>query len=68
MLGKGEYELIDLLDKNLSYLNAGLLGLNDSELRLASVIVKSAIKTIAVTKNTWPSTVAEVQSKSGSVK
>ena len=64
--GKDETELTDLLTEDFSMLRSGLMDLSESELYLASAIVKSAIKTIAVTKNTWPKTVAEVQAKQGS--
>lgn len=64
--GKGERELADLLDENKTALKHGLLELNDSELYLAGSIIKSAIKTIAVTKGSWPDTVTELQSVSDS--
>ena len=68
--GKTEAGLIALLTsdhKVLKVEHADAMELSRSEIDLATSVAKSAIKTIAVTKNTWPTTVAEVQAVKGNL-
>ena len=63
LAGKSALDFTVLLHSDGFTDEAARFDLNESEIQLARALLQSAIKTIAVTRIAWPSTVLEIQSE-----